>query len=170
MENTLLLINQVLKKLIGSHRQLLDVVREEKACLVQVELSKLQTITRAKEGLIEEIHQLESARLKLMIELSVEWKRPLRELSLNQLIITIQGSDPQGADQLRSTLNSLTVLIQRITEQNRESQALIERSLMHVRQMNKNVMGESTAKSSTYTPLGHRSAGLNPSRYISKEI
>ncbi|MEO5971227.1 MAG: flagellar protein FlgN [Bdellovibrionia bacterium] len=170
MENTLLLISQVLKKLIGSHRRLLDVVREEKACLVQADLSKIQTATRAKEGLIEEIQQTESARLKLMTELSVEWKRPLKELSLTQLIITIQGTDPKGAEQLRSNLNILTVLMQRITEQNQESQAFIERSLEHVRQMNKNVMGEVTAKSSTYTPQGQRSSGLNPSRYISKEI
>lgn len=170
MENTLLSINQVLKKLIGSHRQLLEVVREEKACLVQADLSKIQTATRAKEGLIEEIHQFESARLKLMTELSIEWKRPLKELSLTQLIIAIQGSDPLGADQLRSNLNALTVLIQRITEQNQDSQAWIERSLVHIRQMNKNVMGEAAAKSSTYTQQGHRSAGLKPSKYISKEI
>jgi flagellar biosynthesis/type III secretory pathway chaperone len=170
LENTLLLINQVLKKLIGSHRRLLDVVREEKACLVQADLSKIQAVTRAKEGLIEEIQQVESDRLKLMTELSVEWMRPLKELSLTQLIITIQGTDPKGAEQLRSSLNILTVLIQRITEQNQDSQALVERSLDHVRQMNKNVMVEVTAKSSTYTQQGQRSAGLKPSRYISKEI
>ncbi len=170
MENTLLSINQVLKKLTGSHRQLLDVVREEKACLVQADLSKILAVTRAKEGLISEIHQLESSRLKLMVDLSIEWKRPLKELSLSQLVITIQGVDPKGAEQLQSNLNVLTVLIQRITEQNQESQALIERSLEHVRQMNKNVMNESTAKSSTYTSQGNRSAGLKPSRFISKEI
>jgi flagellar biosynthesis/type III secretory pathway chaperone len=170
LENTLLSINQVLKKLIGSHRQLLDVVREEKACLVQADLSKIQAATRAKEGIIEEILRLESDRLKLLTELSVEWKKPLKDLTLSQLVIAIQGTDPQGAEQFRSNFNVLTVLIQRITEQNQESQALMERSLVHIRQMNQNVLGEATAKSSTYTQQGHRSAGIKPPRYISKEI
>jgi hypothetical protein len=170
LENTLNSISLILKKLIGSHRQLLEVVRQEKSALVEADLSKIHTITHLKTGLIEEILQTESSRLKLMVALSMEWKKPLKELSLSQLIIEVQARDPGLAEQLRSSLNVLTVLMQRITEQNKDSQVLVERSLEHVRQMNRNINGELSAKSTTYTQQGQKSGGIKPSRFISREI
>ena len=163
------LIYNALQRLVGLHRQLLDTVRIEKEALVQADLKGIQETTCAKQALIESIHQEESQRLRYMAELALEWKRPLRDLSLSAIAIAIQGRDPKGADQLRSVFNALTILIKRVSEQNQENKVVAEKSLHHINQMKRNVLGESNGKSNTYTQQGKRSAGPNESRLISRE-
>lgn len=169
MEKILIQIYQNLQKLVGFHRQLLDIVRLERQALVQANLGEIQSSTTGKQVLIESIQQVESARLKLMGELAIQWKRPYRELTLPNIIITIQGIDPKGAEQFRSSYNALTILIQRITEQNRDNRLLIEKSLEHVGEMKKNILGEVSKKSNTYTQQGQRTTHHPVSRLISKE-
>ena len=162
-------IYQVLQKLVGLHRQLLDTVRMEREALVQAELKAIQSATIAKQGLIEAIRHAEGERMQLIANLAQAWKRPMRALTLPQLIIEVQGRDIKTAELFRSTFNTLTLLIQRITEQNDDNRAFLEKSLMHVEAMKKNVLGESVPKSNTYTPKGQRSGPSNGARLISKE-
>jgi hypothetical protein len=162
-------IFESLQKHIGLHRQLLDVCRLERELLVQAELKSIQEITLKKQGIIEVIRVTENERLGRIGALAMKWKKPLRELSLPNLILAIQGTDPKGAEQLRSAFNALTILIQRITEQNDDNRTLVERSLDHVNEMKKNVLGESVPKANTYTAQGQRSGGPGGARFISKE-
>jgi flagellar biosynthesis/type III secretory pathway chaperone len=162
-------VYNLLQKLMGLHCQLLEVVRSERETLIQADLKGIENITCAKQVLIENIHQIELQRLKLTAELAVQWKKPYRELTLPNIIIAIQGIDPKSAEQFRSIYNALTVLIQRISDQNIDNRGLIERSLEHVNQMKKNVLGESSSKSNIYTPQGHKASGSQTSRLISKE-
>jgi len=170
VEKPLFQIYQNLQKLTGLHRQLMETVRLERESLVQADLKAIQTVTSTKQALIESIHQTETERLKFVSELAMHWRKPYRELTLPNIIIAIQGTDPKGAEQLRSIYNALTVLIQRITAQNKDNSALIERSLEHVHQMKKNVLGETNKKSNTYTQTGQRATGTQAARLISKEV
>ena len=91
-------IYQVLQKLLGLHRQLLETVRMEREALTSADLKGIQEAAYAKEALIETIRQQESIRLRALGELSSQWNRPLKDLSLPNLIIAVQASDPKFAD------------------------------------------------------------------------
>jgi flagellar biosynthesis/type III secretory pathway chaperone len=147
----------------------MDLVRAEREALTDANLKTIEMITSSKQALVEEIHRVENLRLKLVTELALLWKRPFKELTLTNIIIKIQGYDPKGADQLRSTYNTLTILIQRITDQNNDNKALIEKSLDHIHSMKKNILSEATSKSNTYTQQGQKSSTHPSSRLISRE-
>lgn len=169
MEKNLSDIYQVLQKLIGLHRQLMETVRLEHEALVAADLKGIQETTCAKEALIQAIRSRELERMRATSELSLSWKRPLRELTLPNLIIAVQGGDPAAAEQLRSSYNALSVMVSRIAEQNEANRRLVERSLEHVGNMKKNVLGEAQAAAATYTPQGQKTTGPGGSRLISKE-
>jgi flagellar biosynthesis/type III secretory pathway chaperone len=162
-------IYRILHKLTGLHRQLLEVVRAEREVLVQADIKEIENITRAKQALIEEIHQVEGQRLKHTAELAIQWKRPYRDLTLPNIVIAIQGDDPKSAESFRSVYNTLTILIQRISDQNSDNKALIECSLEHVHQMKKNVLGSATEKANLYNQQGQPANKHLSSRLISKE-
>lgn len=168
-EGPIALIHACLQRLVGYHRQLLEVVRMEKDALIQADLKSIQESTCAKQVLIESIRLEEGQRLRYLGDLALEWKRPVRELTLAEIGITIQGLDPKGADQLRTAFNALTILIKRVSDQNNENKTLVERSLLHISEMKKNVLGEVTEKSGTYTHKGAKTTGSGASRLISRE-
>lgn len=170
MERTVEQVYQTLQKLIGLHRQLLENVRAEHQALVNADVKAIQEATFAKQALIEQIQGAESARLKAMVELSQVWKKPLKDLTLGAIAIEIQGRDAKGAEQLRSSLNALTILIKRVSDQNTANRALVDRSLENIHEMKKNVLGEATPKSEVYTQKGQRAPGSGGARLISKEV
>lgn len=169
MEKIVENIYRVLQKLIGFHRQLLEKTRSERAALVEANVSAIQEATHAKEALIEAIRQEENRRLKITGDLAIEWKKPLRELTLPNIIIEVQGKDLKTAELLRSSYNTLTFLIQRIEEQNQSNLKLVETSLEHINNMKKNVLGESNPHSDTYTQQGQKMTPTGGARLLSKE-
>jgi hypothetical protein len=162
-------IYQALQKLIGFHRQLREAVLAEREALVSADLTAIQETVSLKQGLIEEIRRTEAARLRATQELAQLWRKDPASLTLQNLIIIVQGKDLKFAEQLRSSLNAITVLIGHITEQNDSNRALVEKSLEHVHEMKKNILGETVPKSTTYTPQGQRSQGMQGARILSKE-
>lgn len=170
MERPLSEIHQALQKLIGLHRQLMENVRLEREALTQADLKAIHDCTAAKQALIESIRQAEAQRLRAMGELAKLWGKTLGELSLGAIVIHLQDKDLEAAEKFRSVLNTLTVLIQRISEQNDSNRALLEASLVHVHTMKKNILGESVPKSNVYNPQGQKSGGASGARLISKEV
>ncbi len=160
---------QSLQRLIGLHRQLLETVRMEKTALVDADLKLIEEATAAKQALIEGIRAAETTRLKHTSELAGRWKRPFTELTLAEIAIAIQGYDPKMAEQLRSSSNALTILISRVVEQNNDNAALVKKSLQHVEEMKRNVLGESVPRANTYNQSGRRSAPVHGARLISSE-
>jgi hypothetical protein len=169
VEKQVLEIYQAIQKLIGLHRQLLDVVRNERETLIEANVKAIEEITSIKQGLIGEIRAVEAERMRATAELARLWRREPIELTLGNLIIIVQGRDLKLAEQLRTSLNAITILIERITEQNESNRALVERSLEHVHEMKKNILGESVPKSTTYTQQGQKTPGMQGARIISKE-
>lgn len=171
MEKSITQIYQVLQKLIGFHRQLLDIVRSEREAITNADLKAIQDATYAKTALVEAIRQAEQQRQEFVAELSIQWKRPASDLTLPNIIIAVQGTDLPAADQLRSAYQALLLLIQRVTEQNSYNKTLVERSLENIHTMKKNVLGEAAPRSDTYTQNGQRQNGGNAgSRLLSREV
>ncbi len=162
-------IYQLLQRQLGLHRRLWECVRAEKECLVLADVKKLQDTTLSKESLIESIRVQEQERLHLVGALASQLRRPVRELILSELIITVQGFDLKRADQLRSVLQALQVLVARIQEQNRYNSELVQRTIVNIEQMKRNVLGEAAPKSSTYNVMGQKSQNAAHSRLLSKE-
>ncbi len=168
-----------LQKLIGYHRQLLEIVRAEKDALVSAEMKTIREMTCSKQVLIESIRLEESLRARVVAELAQLWNKNPAELTLNQIIIEIQGEKqsargiaPKLPEQLRSSYNALVLLVKRVTEQNQENAVCVERSLEHIKNMKRNVLGEAAPSAQTYTQQGTRTsppgAGKG-SRLISRE-
>ena len=169
MENILLELYQNLQKQIGLHRQLMDTVRIEREALILAVLKGVEESTYKKEILINSIYQAESERLKKIGELSVVIKKPAKELVLTRIIKEIEGLFPEKAKQFQSVLNTLSVLVQRVTEQNKENKTLVDNFLKHLNQMKKNVLGEAQPFMDTYGPEGKKVNASSGSRLITKE-
>jgi hypothetical protein len=148
---------------------MLETVRHEREALAQASLKGIQETTLAKEACVHAIQHAETERLKKLGVLAMAWKRPMRDITVNGLAIEVQGHDPKLAEQLRSAFNALTLLISRITEQNDDNRAFLEKSLEHVNEMKKNVLGEAIPRSNTYNQQGQRQGQTGGARLLSKE-
>lgn len=158
-----------LQKLIGLHRQLLDIVRLEREALVTADLKSIQEATHSKQVMISSIHQAESERLGTTASIAAILRKPVEELTLSKLIIQIQASDQKRAEQFRGALNALNILVKRIKEQNDDNKGFVEKSLEHIGAMKRNVLGESVAAAATYSQKGRKVDGKGESRLLSTE-
>ena len=159
----------ILQKLIGLHRQLHEVCRSERDALIAADVKQVQEFIHAKELVIETIRQEEAKRIRLTAELAIELKRPMSELTLSNLIMEIEPQFPKVAEQLRSAMNALVILIERAKKINDSNLEFIERSLGHVHNMKRNVLGEAVPKSDTYGAQGQKLPHTGGARLISKE-
>lgn len=170
MEEKLNQIYDVLNKLVGLHRKLLEVVRLEREHLIEAQPKAIETITQQKHFLIEEIHQIEIIRIKLSAEFAVENKKNIKELTLKNLILAIQGEYPKIAQQLQSVKNTLLILSQRISEQNKENLILIERSLEHIEAMKRNLIQVQDISIDTYSQQGQKISSHLARSSFSQEV
>jgi flagellar biosynthesis/type III secretory pathway chaperone len=156
--------------MIGLHRHLHDLCRLERESLVSADVKAIQEHASAKSALVENIKQQESERLRLSLELALEWKRPVKELTLSTIIAEIEPRDAKMAEALRSSFNALKILIERTRAVNDANRGLIERSLEHVHSMKKNVLGEAVPRADTYGSTGQKVPKTGGARLLSKEI
>ncbi|MCC7440151.1 MAG: flagellar protein FlgN [Bdellovibrionales bacterium] len=154
---------------MGLHNQLLESVRCERAALENADLKAIHDATNTKEAILARIRQVELARQRIVEELAAIWVAPMDQLTLARIIERIQGVDLRAADQLRSVMNSLTVLVSRLREQNLSNQALVRESLKHVTEMKKNVLGEALPGGPAYDRQGQRKSGPGGARLIAQE-
>jgi flagellar biosynthesis/type III secretory pathway chaperone len=161
---------QVMNSMIGLHRQLHDLVKQEKAALTQANKKALEEVVYAKTALIEQIRQAESDRLKVAVELSLGLKKPIQELTLSQVVLESQGVYPELSERLQTLLNTLRVLVQRTLEQNQYNQSIVEKSLNHIHEMKSNVLQSSQPLHQTYSSQGHKQVQTNQARILSTEI
>ena len=169
MEKQIDRVYRILQRMVGLHRQLLECVRTEREALVSADIKKIADVTGVKQALIETVRSAEAERLGATAALALQWRKPIRELTLNGIAIELQGREPQTAAQFRSVLNTLTILLQHIQTQNDDNSEFLKKSLEHVSQMKQNVLCEAVPKSNTYTAHGQRAGNAGGARLISKE-
>lgn len=158
-----------LQRMLGLHRQLYEVCKMEREAFVAADIKLITEHTHAKELVIETIRQAEAERIRISGLLSLEWKRPLRELTLNFIIQEVEPTDAARAERFRSALTALTVLIERARKLNESNREFIERSLVHVNEMKRNVLGEAVPATDRYGSQGQKVAQTGGARMLSTE-
>lgn len=162
-------LQAALSHLIGLHRQLLETLRQEREALTSANKSGIEECAFAKDACLQAIAQAERERGMIVAELSIEWKRPLSQMTLNWILTETEPTQPAVASALRSQLNALVILIERVQEQNQYNGALIEKALAHLDAMKSNVFQNDAPQAQTYTPQGSRALAPSQSRLISQE-
>ena len=170
MERPLVQIYEILQKMVGFHRKLLDITNAERDAIVHANVEDLQKILTLKQSIIDSIHEAEQTRVKATSELATLWSRSPNDLTLKNIIGKVHSVDPKFGEQLRSTFHALTEYIQRVMDQNSDNRSFLEKSLDHNQKMRRNVLGESSQKGSTYTQQGQHLRPNPGSRFISKEV
>jgi len=170
LEKSLESLYQIIQKLIGLHRQLLDVIRSEKQALLDMEIKEVQDCTYAKEGILSGIHTAELERQKRVAEIALYSKKPATQVTLQTIIHDVQGTNLTLADQFRSAFNALTMLTERIKESNLENSRIIDQALEHIHRMKTNVLGEAQPMSNTYGQKAQKvSVAQTSARILSEE-
>lgn len=160
---------RILQRLIMLHRNLLDVIKREKECLVEADLKNIHQIISEKEAVISLIQACENDRLRLAGALIHIWKIPISELTLLNLIEKIQLQSVTEADRFRSAHEALAFLLSKCRESNLENASLVERSLGHVLEMKKNIIESVTGHREGYDKHGRKPGRGSQSRLISRE-
>jgi len=160
---------QSLYRHVGHHKQLLELVRLEGEILVGADVLKIQDVLNSKTVLLNSIALEEKRRQGISELLKGHFKKPSEQITLQEVIHELDGLDPENATRFRALLNTLTILVERITEQNRKNGDLIEVALKHVSKMRENIIGQENT-SSTYTAKGKQRSGGAGRNLVSKEI
>ncbi len=172
MDTNFLELYRTLQDLVGVYRQLLEVIRTEHDALLEMDRKRLIEATFSKEALIFSAQKAEAKRLTLALAFAntlgirVEDKGP----TLAKIIVALQGTDLKAADQLRSLFTTLTVLLQRIDDQNKQNRKLVDQGLLHLNRMRDQLIGSPKTQGKTYSSAGKTVAQADPSaRIVSKE-
>lgn len=163
-------LHSVLQELIGLHRQLLDVVRQENEALVQADTKATFEAVATKEALLHWIQQAERNRQSAVYRLAQNQGKINVQSSLREIINSYQKDHAEFARALESDLSALVVLVDRVQKQNRTNASLVEQSIKHVTQMRNNILKETPEQGKTYTAQGQASvAGAGHSKLVSRE-
>jgi len=161
---------QTLQELVGSYRQLFEVVREERECLISMDVKKIEEMTHKKELIIEDIFRKERDRRKTVQQLSKLWSVSEDKVTISQVVFRTQPINIKLASDVESIWRTLDLQIKRTADQNQYNRELLEKSLSHLESMKQNILGASAAKSETYNPYGKKSgASTSEPRIISRE-
>lgn len=171
MESIVQSLLQALQQLVGSYRQLFEVVRDERESLVSMDVKKIEENTHKKELIVEDIFRKERDRRKTVQMLAKLWNLPEDKVTISQIVLRVQGSNIKLANEVESMWRTLDLQIKRTSEQNQYNRELLEKSLAHLESMKQNILGASAAKSETYNPYGKKSTSSASSepRVISRE-
>lgn len=158
-----------LSRMVGLHRQLYEVCKQEREAFVAADTKQILENTAAKELVIETVRHAEADRIRISNVIANLWHRPLSDLTLNFIIREIEPMDSKGAERFRSSLTALTVLIERTKKTNESNRVFVEQSLEHVREMKKNVLGEQVPQTDTYGNQGQKVGNVGGARLLSTE-
>jgi len=169
MVKTLNELHESLQKLITAHRHLLDVVRAEREALLNANLKAVQETTFKKEILINDIADYDADRELRVGFVAAHMRVSPEALTLKTIIREIETQYPNQARSLHSSLNTLTVMVQRISEQNNENKTLAENFLGHLNEMKRNVLGEGQPFTDVYSSQGQKTHPAGTPRLFEKE-
>lgn len=162
-------LHAALSHLIGLHRQLLETLRQEREALTAADKAAIEECAYAKDACLQAIAQAERDRAAVVVELALQWKRPLSQMTLSWIFTELEPTNPTQASALRSQLNALVILIERVQEQNLYNGSLIEKALANLETMKANVFQNEAPQAQTYTSQGGRAQAPTQSRLISQE-
>ena len=166
-------LHESLQELIGLHRQLYEVVKNENTAISSADINGTYEAAAAKGALIHWIHQSEMSRQSVVYALAQEESLESKTPSLRELILHFQSRDIETSNRLQSDLSILILLVERIKKQNELNGNLVSASLKHIDNMKKNIFGETTHQARTYNQQGQKntaSSSEHGPRLISREV
>lgn len=158
-----------LRQQLALYKRLLDVLREERECLVAARVKEIRDCTYTKEALLDEIQREELRRIawaKLAVPvLGVPLKDLTMELVANRL------APPDKIEPLLSLRTALTHLVTKAKEMNLDNKRLAEAFLADAQTMKQNVLGLSSEKPQVYGPKGQMGGGRDHSaRFLNTDV
>ena len=122
-------IKELLNLMIKAHRELLEILREEKKALSEISLEGIQRATKAKIQLIGTIRVLEKDRIDALSNLDSQ-----KILSLHDLILLCEKHTFTGeAQALKQQRDLLLKLIEHMGKLQQQNSQLIQQALSHIR-------------------------------------
>ncbi|MEN9724023.1 MAG: FlgN protein [Pseudomonadota bacterium] len=159
-----------LERLVKLHQQLAELLRVERLTLVSMNLPQIQEVSEQKQSLLHQIALEEAHRVRLIPALSVELGVSAEQATLSPLIQKLQVRDLALAERFVAIRDRLMHLVSEIQSENQSNARFLEASIDHVNQMKKNILGEATPRSGTYSSTGHPQTTAAGSRLISREV
>ncbi|HRK03364.1 MAG TPA: flagellar export chaperone FlgN [Oligoflexia bacterium] len=158
MESRLNELQYILEKLLSVHRTLLDVLDEEHAHMVSLEIEALGEASKTKEVLLAEIWNLEQLRKKIVDEISIECKLNPATVTLKELSLALgQRIEGPGITVLVKTREALNMLIEQARDRNKRNMTFAEESLARIEELKRNVLGVASSSSpENYSSQGTR--------------
>jgi flagellar biosynthesis/type III secretory pathway chaperone len=120
---------QILEVMTKNYRQLLELVRKEKEILIKAQPEAIQECQNQKEILIKEISELDTKRLEVVQRIARDLNLAndeIRLLEIAKRIPVVLG------DKLRSQHAALDLLLKRLSEINKQNEAVAEMALANV--------------------------------------
>ena len=119
-------IEYVLKEQIITYRMLHDILKKERACLVNIDTEKIEEISKEKDTTVMRLRLLEEERQRLTTKFIAE--NDLDEnINLNDL------GKLTGNDMLLELRSQMISLLQSIEEMNQFNSSLIDRSINNIK-------------------------------------
>ncbi len=157
-----------LKHQITLHRQLTELLREEKEHLIAVRFKDIREATYSKEAILDEIRREEFRRQSWTNEAAKAIGIPGKEITMEMIATKIAA--PEQFEPLMSLRNTLLVMIKKTREMNHENKRLVENAIKDANELKRNLLGFSSGQPQVYGPKGNIGAVRDQSaRFLSKE-
>ncbi|RJQ55745.1 MAG: flagellar protein FlgN [Nitrospiraceae bacterium] len=119
-------IKNILEEQINAYKTLLDLLKKERACLVDINADKIEEISKEKDTVVMRLRLLEEERVRLMKKFA-EDSGDMKAGNLEEL------ARHTGDDTFSALRLQMISLLQSIEEMNRFNSILLDRSLRHVK-------------------------------------
>ena len=119
-------IISILKEQVNTYKMLLDLLKDERKCLVDINAERIEDISKEKDTVIMRLRLLEEERQRLLTEFN-------NDNDIESDITLAELGKLTGNSQIPELRSQLISLLQSIEEMNRFNTVLIDRSLHHVR-------------------------------------
>jgi flagellar biosynthesis/type III secretory pathway chaperone len=151
---------------IELYQRLLDLGKRKERCLVDSDLTTLETIIRAEQQLVAEAAKVEGKRVRLQDDLATALGCPSERLTVSQLLDAASEADGR---RLLEAQEELVKILTKLGEQNELNDALIHQYLAYTDYVLKTLQG---APSQTYDPKGGQGGGAQPqiARVIDRKV
>ncbi len=156
LSKTLDQLYRQLHQLLGLHRKLYELVREEKTHLIAANVEQIQLVVNSKEVIMSQIVQLEFERHHFISQQVQNFPEFGKATTLSEMMRQVQHLFPTQVENLQRVYQALRIFLERIIKLNEENRQLVARSLDHICAMKKNVLGADVQKSATYSVTGQK--------------
>jgi flagellar biosynthesis/type III secretory pathway chaperone len=161
LEESIKILHLIFKDFLQLLEKLHEVIQQEHAALVMADVASIERESFRKQSYLEQMHRLDSQCIACIKRFSSQDFLPR---DLQQIFELIEKTDFFQAKELAEMGKSLKKKLDLVMLGNGNNQALVMRSLEHIENMKKNLLGKSHAP--TYTPSGKSTAWSHSHRFL----